>query len=352
MSQRTTRRKRKSIDKNVEVVVANNTYGTFVWESRNGETSIVLEEHGDDEFLTYGELRKLKKYLENMELVITEVNEDGVSIMDVARGLRIDDVYEEYFDLIEETDANEVDSEADIDINEFEDFILESDDDEFKQVLESKLRDVIISGSVELYKNQKLASHSKTRMIRDTRPKAERDTFWSDIEASQEQEEKGVFAIMDEEKTNMGVKNPNYTYFEEVYKAFLNTVDSYDFSAMDDDELSEVLYGYLDAGRVVFSTYITKDFYDDNVEEQRFNIKLSRVEINLLAKAMKLEWIREHRNSEELMRKAIGDRDYSATQGYQYLESLGKMESQLSREIESTINKIEYSDSDRYGDMK
>lgn len=186
MSQRTTRRKRKSIDKNVEVVVANNTYGTFVWESRNGETSIVLEEHGDDEFLTYGELRKLKKYLENMELVITEVNEDGVSIMDVARGLRIDDVYEEYFDLIEETDANEVDSEADIDINEFEDFILESDDDEFKQVLESKLRDVIISGSVELYKNQKLASHSKTRMIRDTRPKAERDTFWSDIEASQE----------------------------------------------------------------------------------------------------------------------------------------------------------------------
>lgn len=186
MSQRATRRKRKSIDKNVEVVVANNTYGTFVWESRNGETSIVLEEHGDDEFLTYGELRKLKKYLENMELVITEVNEDDISIMDVARGLRIDDVYEEYFDLIEETDADEVDSEADIDINEFEDFILESDDDEFKQVLDSKLRDVIISGSVELYKNQKLASHSKTRMIRDTRPKAERDTFWSDIEASQE----------------------------------------------------------------------------------------------------------------------------------------------------------------------
>lgn len=157
---------------------------------------------------------------------------------------------------------------------------------------------------------------------------------------------------MDEEKTNVGVNNPNYTYFEEVYKAFLNTVDSYAFSAMDDDELSEVLYGYLDAGRVAFSTYITKDFYDDNVEEKRFNIKLSRVEINLLAKAMKLEWVREHRNSEELMRKAIGDRDYSTTQGYQYLESLGKMESQLSREIESTINKIEYSDSDRYGDMK
>lgn len=186
MSQRATRRKRKSIDKNVEVVVANNTYGTFVWESKNGETSIVLEEHGDDEFLTYGELRKLKKYLENMELVITEVNEDGVSIMDVARGLRIDDVYEQYFDLIEETDPDEVDDEADIDIDEFEDFILDSDDDEFKQILDSKLRDVIIRGSVQLYKEQKLASHSKTKMIRETRPKADRDSFWSDIEASLE----------------------------------------------------------------------------------------------------------------------------------------------------------------------
>lgn len=186
MSQRATRRKRKSIDKNVEVVVANNTYGTFVWESKNGETSIVLEEHGDDEFLTYGELRKLKKYLENMELVITEVNEDGVSIMDVARGLRIDDVYEQYFDLIEETDPDEVDDEADIDIDEFEDFILDSDDDEFKHILDSKLRDVIIRGSVQLYKEQKLASHSKTKMIRETRPKADRDSFWSDIEASLE----------------------------------------------------------------------------------------------------------------------------------------------------------------------
>lgn len=186
MSQRATRRKRKSIDKNVEVVVANNTYGTFVWESKNGETSIVLEEHGDDEFLTYGELRKLKKYLENMELVITEVNEDGVSIMDVARGLRIDDVYEQYFDLIEETDPDEVDDEAGIDIDEFEDFILDSDDDEFKQILDSKLRDVIIRGSVQLYKEQKLASHSKTKMIRETRPKADRDSFWSDIEASLE----------------------------------------------------------------------------------------------------------------------------------------------------------------------
>lgn len=37
--------------------------------------------------------------------------------------------------------------------------------------------------------------------------------------------------------------DPKYTYYEEVYKAFLNTVDSYDLPRLDDDELADVLYG-------------------------------------------------------------------------------------------------------------
>ena len=43
-----------------------------------------------------------------------------------------------------------------------------------------------------------------------------------------------------------GSNDPKYTYYEEVYKVFLNTVDSYDFAQMDDDELESVLYGYMD----------------------------------------------------------------------------------------------------------
>ena len=57
------------------------------------------------------------------------------------------------------------------------------------------------------------------------------------------------------------VNDPKYTYYEEVYKAFLNTVDSYDLPRLDDDELEDVLYGYMDAGRLMFSTYIAKRFH-------------------------------------------------------------------------------------------
>ena len=52
------------------------------------------------------------------------------------------------------------------------------------------------------------------------------------------------------------------------------------------------------------------------------------------------------------MRKSIGDRDYAAVQGYQYLEKLQSMENQLTKELDSRINRIEYSNQDLYGDMK
>ena len=147
-------------------------------------------------------------------------------------------------------------------------------------------------------------------------------------------------------------KDPNYTYYEEVYKAFLNSVESYDLYQMDNDELEERLYGYMDAGRVALETYISADFFDDDIEAKRFNFKMKRYEIILLAKSMKLEWIREQKHSQELMRKSIGDRDYSSTQGYQYLDRLQAMEKQLSNEIRTTVNRIEYANQELYGDMK
>lgn len=152
----------------------------------------------------------------------------------------------------------------------------------------------------------------------------------------------------DEEKQ---VNNPDYTSFDEVYRVFLNMVDSYLLAQMDDEELSETLYEYLYKGLQMFSTYSVKDMFDIDTKNKRFNIKLSSFEIVTLAKAMNLAWITANKNSEELMKKAIGDRDYNAVQGYQYLDRLQTMESQLRREIKNDINEFEYADVDIYGDM-
>ena len=141
------------------------------------------------------------------------------------------------------------------------------------------------------------------------------------------------------------------TKFEMVYKSFLNSVDSYELNNIDDNELESVLWGYLDAGRAMFISYHV-DVYDVDMEQKQFNADLNSAEIVMLGKAMKLEWVMMNKNSEELQRKAIGDRDYQAVQGYKYLEQLNKVERQLRSEIENWINKYEYSLSELYGEME
>lgn len=140
------------------------------------------------------------------------------------------------------------------------------------------------------------------------------------------------------------------TAFDEVYKAFLDSIDSYDFAKIGDDELEDVLWGYLDHARIHFLTYY-KDLTDIDEGKKQFNIHLNPAEIAILAKAMKLEWVSQTKHSEDLMKKAIGDRDYTAVQGYRYLEDLSAMEKQLQREIKSWLNTYEYSMVDLYGDM-
>lgn len=140
------------------------------------------------------------------------------------------------------------------------------------------------------------------------------------------------------------------TKFEAIYSSFLNSVDSYDFAQVDESELEEILWGYLDSARTNFITY-HKDFYDVDLEQKTFNIELNGAEVAVLAKAMKLEWTSRNKNAQELHQKAIGDRDYQAVQGTKYIETLGKAERQLRTEIEMWINKYEYSQSDLYGEM-
>ena len=114
----------------------------------------------------------------------------------------------------------------------------------------------------------------------------------------------------------MPIEQTEKTKFEDVYKAFLSSVDSFQLAKMDDQELEETLWEWLDAARVPFVNYKIVDFYDVDMENKCFNSKLSHAEVALLAKSMKLEWVRMKKHSEDVMNKSLGDRDYNAVQGY------------------------------------
>ena len=66
---------------------------------------------------------------------------------------------------------------------------------------------------------------------------------------------------------------------------------------------------------------------------------------------MKLECVREKKYSEELMRKSIGDRDYKAVQGTDYLKQLTSVESELRKEIKRDLIDYSYGNTSLYGEL-
>lgn len=180
MSREVKRRKRKIIDPSTEIVVANNTYGTFAYESKNGALSIVLEENGDEEYITYSEARKLKKYFENMSLLIIDVNSDeDISIMDVVRGLRLTDVYSSYLKFVEGFNEDEFDEVEALYSDALADFVVDSDIDEFKEALKTPLRNAIVVTTVEMYKQRRLTNRDKQDLVNNRD-----EDFWADVDVS------------------------------------------------------------------------------------------------------------------------------------------------------------------------
>lgn len=140
------------------------------------------------------------------------------------------------------------------------------------------------------------------------------------------------------------------TKFSEMYTLFLSQIDDYDFGLIEQQELESILDRYLITSLLTVQEVLT-DIYDIDFENKTFNVKLELAEKLLLAKAMKLEWVREKKYSEELMRKDIGDRDYKAVQGTQYLETLTMVEKELKKEIRNELMKHAYSSREKFGGL-
>lgn len=176
---RVERQKRKKIDKDTEIIIRNNSHGMF--EAPGMDSNIFLEKQNDEESVTFGELRKLRKFLETMDIVIAEVNSEEFTLYDVITALRLK-VYDDYFKYVLGEDEEEFDSIDYISPEAFEEFIIDCDQDEFTKVLKTKLKNQVIETSVNLYKEHRLADYAKMTLIRKTRPYEEQSEFWNDID--------------------------------------------------------------------------------------------------------------------------------------------------------------------------
>ncbi|MBS4462304.1 hypothetical protein JXA27_06995 [Aerococcaceae bacterium zg-B36] len=140
------------------------------------------------------------------------------------------------------------------------------------------------------------------------------------------------------------------TKFQEIYPLFLSQIDDYEMSQLEDNELEVLIKPYLLVAIITCQRTIS-DIDEVNEEEEYFEKDLTLQEKILLAKAMKLEWIREKKFNLELMRKSLGDRDYKAIQGTDYLKELTNVEATLRKEVTQELIEYTYSKNDFWNDL-
>ena len=110
------------------------------------------------------------------------------------------------------------------------------------------------------------------------------------------------------------------TSFEEIYPLFFAQIDDYTFAQAEEESVLNELEKYL--SNSYLSIYSIMQDLEIDFENKVFSRELVMIEKLIIAKAMAAEWLLKKLNSEELMVKAIGDRDYNAVQGYGYLKQL------------------------------
>lgn len=176
------RRRRVNIDKNVEVIVANNSFYRFVYENPRIHTSFDLPNWGDEEYITVGELRTMvnssRKLFESFTVLIVEILDDEYTLEDLLVYLGLDDKYEQYFKLI----PNQRDKQASV--ADIRTFIEKSNAERFEQVLEGmdgKLRATIIQTALLLFKTGDFSDYKKMQVIR----KLTHDDIFLDAEESE-----------------------------------------------------------------------------------------------------------------------------------------------------------------------
>lgn len=164
------------IDKELEITVVNNTMGSFSYQHK--DVYIELDERGDAGELTFGELKSImssphKNVLKKLQLIITDVDSEEVTISEVIKQLKLSRYYDPVKELID-TDYLDADS--------FEEFVLNSDEKEFKKAIKNEsLSSILIENVAILYKGKKLTDYSKLRLAAQEIGVSDYGTYFQDL---------------------------------------------------------------------------------------------------------------------------------------------------------------------------
>lgn len=160
------RRRRVSIDRNVEIVVVSNVIGRFFYENPRMTQIIDLQHIGDEEYVTVGDLRTIlntsRKTIEGFDLLLTEVVDGSHDLEDVLIFLGIDRKYKEFFSL------NRSNTSGIPDTSDLRHFLTNTPVSSFEKIMKTidpKLRAKIIEASIVMFKLKQFGDYNKMSII-------------------------------------------------------------------------------------------------------------------------------------------------------------------------------------------
>lgn len=169
----------KRIDQDLEILIANNVRGSFFYKSRNEDLILDMDEFGDEEYVTFGDLKKMmaqnRAILEKLKLVVVGVIDDEITVEDVVEALRLKDTYNELKSVLK----------GDFTENGIEDFIEDCTLEDLGKILNSKktkLSSSIIETSIVMYRNGKLTDYNKMKLIAERIGRKDFSTYWLDAD--------------------------------------------------------------------------------------------------------------------------------------------------------------------------
>ncbi len=123
----------------------------------------------------------------------------------------------------------------------------------------------------------------------------------------------------------MDETNPQeFTSFKEVYDMFLSGITDDMFLELTPEDTKELLQEILIAA-IPYFEYPSHDLFDYNLQEQRFNWKLSNEEIIILRQYMIAQWIGYQLATIDLIKQKYSGSDFKFTSQASHIKQLKEM---------------------------
>lgn len=131
------------------------------------------------------------------------------------------------------------------------------------------------------------------------------------------------------------------TTYNSIFDRFLSKIHDYELADLDDNILETELIKFLNSAVANFK-YCTKDLSDRDDDIGEFNVDLTEMEQEILAKLMVIQWINPKLYREENIRNILSPKDYSAFSPANLLDKLTKLKSDMIAEINNDFTYYYY----------